>query len=146
MVTRTKTKNIPVPYYTTTTEYVQQDRAVDITSHVVEIEESVYPIYLTDVSTVAATVNVPVTVVQKSGVPVPRERLLLNTAVEYVTVTHTKPAYDYQNDIAYVTKDVVENIPSYVTKTQYKTAYVTHTSYVNVPTYSTVYEPCNSYY
>lgn len=137
---------ISVPYYTTTTEYQQQVRSLDITSHVYDIEKSAYPVTLTEVSTVATTIDLPVTLVEKSASPLFRNHLHLTTITKYVTVTNTKPGYGYQNDVAYITKNVVHYRPSYVTQTQYETRHVTHTSYLNVPTYSTVYAPCGSYY
>lgn len=145
-VTKTITKVVSVPYYTTTIEYLQQTRAVDITSHVYDVEEYAYPVTLTEVATAAATIDLPVTVVEKSAAPLFREHIILNTAIKYLTVTHTNPGYGYQNDVAYVTENVVDYRPSYVTKTHYETKHVTHTTFVNVPSYSTVYAPCNSYY
>ncbi|XP_050726086.1 uncharacterized protein LOC127003431 [Eriocheir sinensis] len=144
-VIKTITNVVSVPYYTTTIEYLQQTRVVDITSHVFDVAEYAYPVTLTEVATAAATIDLPVTVVEKSAAPLFRDHIILNTITKYVTVTHTNPGYGYQNDVAYVTQNVVDYTPSYVTKTQYKTKHVTHTTFVNVPSYSTVFGPCNYY-
>ncbi|XP_063872893.1 uncharacterized protein LOC135107113 [Scylla paramamosain] len=78
----------------------------------------------------------PVTLIEKSAVPITREHLVVDTSTKYQTVTHTRPSYGYGNDVIVVTENVINFQPSYVTQTHYETSYVTHTSIQRVPTYS----------
>ncbi|XP_045110101.1 uncharacterized protein LOC123503983 [Portunus trituberculatus] len=147
-LTETVTRFLSVPSYVTSTKVVEQTRAVDVTTQVFNTEQVPYPVTLTELATLQATVTVPVTLVEKTPVPVTREHLIVDTSTEYQTVIHTKPAYGYGNDVIVVTENVVNFHPSYVTQTHYETSYVTHTSIQRVPTYvtHTVHAPCHSSY
>ena len=147
-LTETMTRYLSVPAYRTSTKVVEQTRAVDVTTHLYNTEKIPYPVTLTELATIQDTVTMPVTLIAKSAVPVTREHLVIDTSTEYQTVTHTKPAYGYGNDVIVATENVVNFQPSYITQTHYETSYVTHTSIQRVPIYvtRTVHAPCQSSY
>lgn len=138
-VTETVSRVLYVPEYSTATHSTTLYQPVLVTTHLTTTDTSAYGFTSTTLQTVLVTVTQPVTFTHKSGVLVPTTLYVTSTAVEYrtATVTHAKYSYLHNDDVVFLTNNIVEFKPSYETTTTYYTQYVTTTHIERVPEYVT---------